>query len=91
MGEVDIKDEITCEQREPLRTTLLTSGLELIYDNKAMLIEKTKNVIVEMVHYSEEYPKTNFSDYLSEKLNCDYTHLANLFSDVSGTTIEHKL
>lgn len=60
-------------------------------DNKAKLIEKTKNVIVEMVHYSEEYPKTNFSDYLSEKLKYDYTHLANLFSDVTGTTIENYI
>jgi AraC-like DNA-binding protein len=91
LGEVDLKDEITGEQREILRTKLLKSGLELMDDNKAKLIEKTKNVIVEMVHYSEEYPKTNFSDYLSEKLNYDYTHLANLFSDVTGTTIENYI
>lgn len=91
LGEVDLKDEITGEQRELLRTKLLQSGLELMDDNKAKLIEKTKNVIVEMVHYSEEYPKTNFSDYLSEKLKYDYTHLANLFSDVTGTTIENYI
>ena len=89
LGEVNLKGAISAVQREKLNTALLKSGLELMDDNKATLIEKTKNVIVEMVHYAEEYPKTNFSDYLTEKLNYDYTHLANLFSDVNGTTIEN--
>jgi AraC-like DNA-binding protein len=52
------------------------------------LVEKIKNVIIDMVHYSEELPKVNFSDYLSEKLNYDYTYLSNLFSEVQGITIE---
>ncbi len=89
MGVVDIMEEITKEQREQLRTGLSNSGLELMEDKKAVLIEKIKNVIIEMVHYKGELPKTNFSDYLSEKLNYDYTYLANLFSEVQGTTIEH--
>ena len=58
-------------------------------DNKAILIEKIKNVIVEMVHYREAPLKINFSDYLAEKLQYDYTYLSNLFSEVVGTTIEH--
>jgi AraC-like DNA-binding protein len=88
MGEVDIMEDITSAQREQIRIALLQSGLELMDDRKAVLIEKIKNVIVEMVHYTDELPKTNFSDYLSEKLNHDYTYLANLFSEVEGTTIE---
>jgi AraC-like DNA-binding protein len=91
LGEVVLKDDISSEQREKLSIALLKSGLELMDDNKAKLIEKTKNIIVEMVHYSEEYPKTNFSDYLSEKLNYDYTHLSNLFSQVAGCTIENYI
>jgi AraC-like DNA-binding protein len=88
MGVVDIMEDITDEQRGQIRTALLKSGLELMDDKKAVLIEKIKNVIIEMVHYTDELPKTNFSDYLSEKLNYDYTYLANLFSEVQGTTIE---
>jgi AraC-like DNA-binding protein len=42
-----------------------------------------------MVHYAEEYPKINISYYLSSKLKHDYTYLANLFSEVTGITIEH--
>jgi len=88
LGEVDIMENINDEQRAMLKLELLDSGLELMDDKRSMLIEKIKNVIVEMVHYSEEPIKVNFSDYLSEKLNHDYTYLANLFSEVQGTTIE---
>ena len=89
LGEVELKESITSEQRDQLKNVLLKSGLELMDDKKAILIEKIKNVIIEMVHYAEDRPKTNFSDFLSEKLNYDYTYLANLFSEVTGTTIEH--
>jgi AraC-like DNA-binding protein len=88
LGDVEVIGSITAEQRMKLKTALLKSGLELMDDQKAMLIEKIKNVIVEMVHYSDEVPKTNFSDFLSEKLDYDYTYLANIFSEVTGTTIE---
>ena len=88
MGVVDIMENISAEQREKIRIALLKSGLELMDDIRAVLIEKIKNVIIEMVHYTDELPKTNFSDYLSEKLNHDYTYLSKLFSEVQGTTIE---
>lgn len=89
LGEVEIMENISMAQREVLKANLLDSGLELMDDRKAMLIEKIKNVIIEMVHHSEEIIKVNFSDYLSEKMNHDYTYLSNLFSEVQGTTIEH--
>ena len=89
LGEVDIKENISPDQREQFATALKQTGLELMEDKKAILIERIKNVIVEMTHYSDQALKINFSDYLSEKLNHDYTYLANLFSEVEGTTIEH--
>ena len=88
LGEVDIMENISIEQRNQLKTALLDSGLELMDDKRAVLIEKIKNAIVEMVHHTDEIIKINFSEYLSEKLNHDYTYLANLFSEVQGTTIE---
>ena len=88
LGEVEIMENITHEQREELKIALLASGLELMDDKKSMLIEKIKNVIIEMVHNTEVAIKINFSNYLSEKLNHDYTYLSNLFSEVQGTTIE---
>lgn len=91
LGEVEIMEDITEIQRLHLKTELLKSGLELMDDQRSILIEKIKNTIVEMVHYKEELPKINFSDYLSEKLKHDYTYLANLFSEVTGFTIEHYI
>jgi YesN/AraC family two-component response regulator len=81
-------ENITKEQREELKSVLLSSGLELMDDKKSMLIERIKNVIIEMVHNTDVPIKINFSNYLSEKLNHDYTYLSNLFSEVQGTTIE---
>ena len=89
LGTVEIMETLTEGQRVQLKTALLRSGLELMDDKKAILIEKIQNVIIEMVHYSDELPKTNFSDYLSAKLDYDYTYLSNLFSETKGITIEH--
>jgi len=88
LGEVEIMETLSTEQREQLKSALLDSGLELMDDKRAILIEKIKNIIIEIVHHSDEMIKINFSDFLSEKLNHDYTYLANLFSEVQGTTIE---
>jgi AraC-like DNA-binding protein len=91
LGEVEIEENITAKQNDQLKTALLKSGLELMDDKKAMLIEKIKNVIVEMVHYEEALPKTKNSDYIGEKVKHNYTYLANLFSEATGTTIEHYI
>jgi AraC-like DNA-binding protein len=88
LGLVDIAEDITQKQREELRANLLRSGLELLDDKKSILIEKIKNVIIEMVHYSDELPKMNYSEYISKKLNHDYTYLSNIFSEVKGITIQ---
>ena len=89
LGEVEIMESITAEQLNLLNSNLEKSGLGLLDDKKRVLIEKIKNIIVELVYYSQEQPKINLSDYLSEKLNYDYTYLANIFSESQGTTIEH--
>jgi len=89
LGEVDIEETLSPAQREALASALKRSGLELMDDKKAILIEKIKQVIIETIHYTEDALRVNFSNHLSEKLNYDYTYLANLFSEVEGTTIEH--
>jgi AraC-like DNA-binding protein len=91
LGEVEILDSLSKEQVEEFDIALRASGLELMIDKRAKLIEKIKNIIIELIHYSEEELRINFSDFLSEKLNYDYTYLSNLFSEVHGTTIEHYI
>ena len=89
LGEVEIKETPDEEQYHSLKAALTGYGLELMGNPKSILIEKIKKIVIEMIHYSEEPPKTNFSDYLSEKLSYDYKYLSNLFSEVKGITIEH--
>lgn len=91
LGEAEIQEFVNNEQLELIRENLLYLGLELMDDKKSVLIQKIKNVVVELVHYSEEPLLINFSEYLSQKLQHDYTYLANLFSEVQGTTIEKFL
>ncbi len=89
LGEVDILENLSSQQLEELRALLSDVGFELMDDKRAILIQQIKNIVIEMVHHSDVLIKTNFSDYLSSKLNHDYTYMANLFSEVQGTTIEH--
>lgn len=88
LGTVEILDNLSFNQRNSLKTGLLESGLELMDDKKSVLIEKIKNVIIEMVHYTDEFPKVNYSDYISKKLGLDYTHISKIFSEIKGITIE---
>ena len=88
LGEVEVTEELNKEQKQKLNQTFLSFGFELIDDKRSRLIEKIKNTIVKLVHYSDEQLKINFSQYISELLHHDYTYLSNLFSEVEGTTIE---
>jgi len=89
LGKVELLENISKAQKNALRISLHNYGLELLEDKRNILIEQIKNVVIEYVHYADDQLKTNFSDYLTEKLNHDYTYMANLFSEVEGTTIEH--
>jgi len=88
LGEVEVMEDLTDEQRQQLKNALQESGLELMEDKKSILIEKIKTTIIEMVHYADELPHVNISDYLSQKLNHGAAYLANLFSEVQGITIQ---
>ena len=88
LGEVDIMEDLSKTQRDELNEGLRQSGLELMDNKRAVLIEKINIVITEMIHHSEEIPKVNYSDYIAEKVGYDYTYLSNIFSEVKGITIQ---
>ncbi len=88
LGEVEIFDNITQKQREALKVSLHNCGLELMDDRRNILIEKVKNLITEMIHFNDELPKINYSDFISERTQHDYTYLSNMFSQVKGITIQ---
>jgi len=91
LGVIEIHEQISLEQHELLQKNLLKIGLELLDDKKSILIEKIKNVVIELIHYTDEAPKVNYSDYISKKLNYDYTYLSNVFSEVKGITIQQYI
>lgn len=88
LGELEIEGDISKEQFEKIKTALIKNGHELMEDKKSIQIEKIKNAIIEMVHYSDEPLEIKYSEYISEKLEYDYTYLSNLFSEVTGSTLQ---
>jgi AraC-like DNA-binding protein len=88
LGEVVIGNELNESEKQQLQFSLQNLGFDIIDDRKSQLIERIKNLIVELVHQNHEQPKTNLSDYLGYRLHHDYHYLSNLFSEVEGTTIE---
>lgn len=91
LGEVNLLKTLPAHKKELLKLGLHKSGLELMDDKNAMIVERIKNIVVEMIHYSDEMPKINFSVYLSEKLSRDYHSLSELFSRTKGITIEQYI
>jgi AraC-like DNA-binding protein len=88
LGEAEIMEDLTPARLLLLNKALRKTGLELMDDKKSILVEKIKALIIELVHYTDQPIKINLSDYLSEKLNHNYSYLSNFFSEVKGTTIE---
>ncbi len=91
LGFIEVNEKLSESVLEAFKKKLIIAGLEVLDDKKSILIEKIKNVVIEMVHYADEFPKVNFSNYLSEKLGYDYTYLSNLFTEVKGATIQEYI
>ncbi|MFT3751272.1 MAG: AraC family transcriptional regulator [Agriterribacter sp.] len=88
LGEAVLDKNISTEERNNIAKILEPIGFELIDDKKSRIIEKIKNVIIDLVHHQDVELKTSLSDLLSAALHHDYNYLSNLFSEVEGTTIE---
>ena len=91
LGVVETPNEVSEQQLVALKDSLFKSGLIILDDKKAVLIEKIKAVIIEMIHYEDDLPKVNYSNYISDKLSYDYTYLSNIFSEVKGITIQQYI
>lgn len=88
LGEVTLENDLHVEQKQAVDNKLQEFGFAVIDDKKSRLIEKIKSLIIELVHKHDNKLNINLSDYLSSRLNHDYTYMTNLFSEVEGTTIE---
>lgn len=88
LGTIELPEPISVHERLQLKENLLKSGLELMDDRKSVLIEKVKAIIIDMVHYADELPDINYSEFISKKMQLDYNYLAAMFAEVKGTTIQ---
>lgn len=88
LGTIDLQNNLSLIQELDFKNKIKSLGFELIEDNKLILSEKIKLIIIDMIHFSEETIKINFSVYLSDKMKHNYTYLSNIFRSVNGMTIQ---
>ena len=93
LGEVMVTIDVLDDDRlEKLGQLLLENGFELVNDRKSRLLEQIKATVIDIIHHQDHYElKINWSSYLSERLNCDYNYLSNIFSAVNGITLERYI
>lgn len=89
LGSAEIKEFITKEQREKLDRALKKSRLEIMENQKSNIVENIKKAVDDVIYNSEEIHQKKFSDYISRRLCLNYTYLSNIFSEVTGCTIEN--
>ena len=89
IGEIEVGEILSAQQYDKLKESLHQNDFEMISGKENILTEKIKNVVIEMIHYSDEMPVIKYSSYISSKLKTNYTYLSKIFSRVKNVTIEH--
>lgn len=88
LGEVELDDNVTSEKIKLIDDALRDAGLEIFDNRDKKLIKKIKAAVCQYINLSEDIDKLNFSDFIRNKVNYDYTSLSYLFSEKEGITIE---
>lgn len=89
VGEVQINGTITPDQYKNLETTIKRYGIEIIDNPKNALVQKIKEVIIELVYLDAKLPDSKISAYIADKMNLSYSYLAKIFAEVTYTSIEN--
>lgn len=87
-GEVEISEHIPSAKFRLLKNSLRKAQFDILTDKKMILTEKVVSLIMEMIHYSQELPSVNYSEYISKTLCVSYSLLSKSFSKARGITIE---
>lgn len=87
LGEIEIKGILSPSQYSELEESIKKYGIAIISDPKNGVAQKIKDVIIEMVYLEDKLPNSNISDYIAEKMNLSYGYIANVFSEVTYTSI----
>lgn len=73
---------------DKVQATLESNGFELILDKNEMFIDKIKTSLIDYVNLIDSSKEENMSDFLSHKLNRDYSAMSKLFSKTENVSIE---
>ncbi len=87
LGEINIKSELTDKQMHELSGYLKYYGIDIVDNLKSTLVQKTKDVIREMIYKEEGLPTSKISSYISDRVNRSYGYLHNLFAENTYTSI----
>ena len=88
-GEVEILQKLTDEKEQNLHILFKDYGIDVVENEKIILVQKVKDAIREIVFNSDEALNIKTSVYLAEKLGHSYGYLSNLFSEITYTSIEN--
>ena len=89
LGKVEFNASVTPVELQQIMTVLEKNGFELLDDKKSRIIEKIKILIIEGIQDGTfSVMDVNLSEYISEAIHMEYTHLSALFSSVEGKSIE---
>lgn len=89
-GEIEFLETLKPKKMDEITLLLNSYGIEVIENQKSILVQKIKDLITEMV-VQENNLNVKSSVYLAEKLNHSYGYLSNLFSEVTYTSIENYI
>ncbi len=92
LGEANLKEQLSALQISNLARLLSAHGFELLVDKKQMIVEKVKNIVVQILHGSDQPAlRINFSELIRQKLGIDYHYITSVFSSLEGITIEQYI
>ncbi|MCW4467868.1 AraC family transcriptional regulator [Flavobacterium sp. MFBS3-15] len=88
-GYVKFSENIPMETYARFIKSLSEFGIEIVDNQKNILVQKIKNVIIEMIYADKGVQALKISSYLSEKLGENYRTLSQVFSEVTFISIEN--
>ena len=92
LGEVITDSNVSESNLKILNEELEKQGFEILDDKKTIIIERIKNLLVNIIHGSEVVNlKINFSELIQDNLAMSYNTISSLFSSTEGITIEQYI
>ena len=91
LGEVELTELLSLENKNKFSNALQDVGFSLINDRRSQLIQQMKTLVVDKIYHSSEDLNIKWADFISEKLQLDYKYLSSLFSSVESITFEQYI